>query len=232
MALLITVATACRPSDAAPADPASTPVSDPAAPPGDPTAVSMDGAALYAKYCALCHGADGLTVDSVKNAPHLNSQGLLTVADDVFLFQTIKHGRPGAAVPDKPGTKMPAYGVDRSRILDDRQIEAIVAHIRAWQTEPSVTLEPYTAEGDPATGAALYAEACATCHGPDGWGIEAPRLAGETFQATASDAFIRHATQHGRAGTEMKAFPYDETQLADLIAFIRTLDDAPAGRTD
>lgn len=225
---MASLATACRPSDAAPGDPTYTPGSDQPAPPAGATGVSMDGAALYAKYCALCHGPDGRTVESVKNAPHLNSQGLLITADDEFLFQTVKRGRPGAAVPGKPGTKMPAFGVDRSRILDDRQIEAIVAQVRAWQTEPSVTLEPYAAAGDPTAGALVYAEACATCHGEDGWGIEAPRLAGETFQATASDAFIRHVIQHGRPGTKMKAFPYDDTQIADLIAFIRTLDDAAA----
>ncbi len=196
-------------------------------PPAAATAVVVSGTALYATYCAVCHGTDGRTVASVTNAPQLNSQGLLTVAGDEFLFQSIAQGRPGQVDPSRPGTKMPAFGSAAQRILTDAEIEAVVAHLRAWQTAPSVALDPsYTAAGDPTAGAVLYGEACAVCHGPDGWGTEAPRLAGATFQATASDAFIRHTIQHGRPGTKMQPFPYDETQLADLIAFVRSLGDS------
>lgn len=201
-----------------------------AAPNGEgPDGTGLDGAALYARYCALCHGADGRSVESVPAAPHLNSQALLTAADDAFLAAAIAQGRPGPEGRGKPGTKMPAFGTDPGRILSDAQVDAIVAFMRAWQTEPSLTLEPYSAAGgNPEAGAQTYQAQCADCHGADGWGIEAPRLAGSVFQATASDALIRQVIAKGRPGSTMEAFALDEAAMADLIAFIRTLPQAGA----
>lgn len=179
-----------------------------------------EGTALYARYCAACHGPTGLAVASPWT-PNLNSQGLLTVADDAFLHDNIALGRLGTneEAVGRTGTKMPMF---EGKLKPD-EIQAIVGHLRSWQTEPSVPLSKAPLSGNAAAGAALYAANCAICHGADGWGEQAPRLAGATFQATASDAFIAHTIRHGRAGTRMLAFPLTDSELADLVAFIRTL---------
>jgi len=216
-------ATACSPQAAATL---SAPPPAPDAGTGAPS-----GAALYQRYCAVCHGADGRTVDGIPAAPNLNSQGLLAVADDAFLRASIVLGRPGMAALGRPGTKMPAFGVDEARILAADEIDAIIAYLRTWQTEPNLALDPYAAVGDPRSGATTYAEGCASCHGPDGWGVDAPRLAGDVFQASASDAFIWYAIRHGRPGTRMQAHDYDDPTMSDLVAFIRTLGSGEATGT-
>ena len=178
--------------------------------------------APYEQYCAVCHGVDGRTVADMPSTPNLNSQGLLTVVDDAFLTESISAGRPGDNGHGKPGTKMSAFGPRQSGPLTDQEIAEIVGHIRGWQTEPSLALEPYTADGDAAAGAKVF-EACVPCHGQDGWSAAAPSLAGDTFQRIASDAFIRHTVLNGRPGTTMPQFKLSEKEVADLIAHIRSL---------
>ncbi|MCE7939281.1 hypothetical protein DCC79_01590 [bacterium] len=231
-ALLVAALTGCGGGQDAPL-PSSAPtaaLSPPAVaavPPGPSRTPATEGEALYLQYCAACHGADGRSDPSIKSAPHLNGQDLLAAADDAFLYAAIAQGRPGEAARGVPGTKMPAFAAERGPLLTDSQVRAIIGHIRRWQAAPPVALGAYRAEGDAAAGRATYDQHCAVCHGPDGWGVDAPRLAGPVFQATATDAFIRHAIANGRAGSAMAAYAFDEVQMGDLIAFIRTLDDVP-----
>lgn len=155
----------------------------------------------------------------------------MAAADDAFLYAAIAQGRPGEAARGAPGTKMSAFAAERGPLLSDAEVRAVIAYIRGWQVVPPVVLEPYAAAGNAAAGRATYDTYCAACHGPDGWGVDAPRLAGPVFQASASDAFIRHVIRRGRVDSEMAAFDFEEDEMADLIAFIRTLDDvAPTPR--
>lgn len=63
-----------------------------------------DGAAIYAKYCALCHGDDrsGYAADE---APSLRSAELLGAASSGYLWTAISYG--------KPGTPMAAFAEDQ-----------------------------------------------------------------------------------------------------------------------
>lgn len=191
----------------------------------DTSATTDGGQALYERYCAVCHGRDGIAVEGT-NSPHLRSQGLLSTADDAFLIANTARGRPGESGRGKPGTKMSAYAEAWGGPLSDDQIGQIVAYIRQWQTKPAADLAPYSANGDPAAGQPIYVANCAPCHGLDGWSAVAPSMAGSTFQETASDAFIRYAIAGGRPGSTMMTFTLDEPEMADLISYLRTLDDA------
>src|SRR5690606_14627808 len=55
-------------------------------------AIVREGEALYARYCALCHGADaeGYAAD---DAPSLRSPELLRSASDAYLTAAIADGR-------------------------------------------------------------------------------------------------------------------------------------------
>ena len=66
---------------------------------------------------------------------------------------------------------MPGFGIESGGTLTDKQIDALVKGMRArWRKgDPfgGQTPPPYRAThaGDPAKGKAVYAEACARCHG-------------------------------------------------------------------
>lgn len=86
-----------------------------------------DGAALYAKWCAACHGAtgrgDGRNAASlpVRPAAH-SSRNAMAARPDDSLFDTIAAG--GAVMNRSP--RMPAFGAT----LSPAEIRALVRHIR------------------------------------------------------------------------------------------------------
>ena len=100
-----------------------------------------DGAALYAKWCAACHGtsgrADGPNAANlpVKPALHASKEAMSARPDD-SLFDTIAAG--GAVMNRSP--RMPAFG----GTLTPAEIRALVRHIRslcrcegpAWSRNP------------------------------------------------------------------------------------------------
>lgn len=185
-----------------------------AAPAAEPK--PLDGAALYAKYCALCHGARGQGY-AADHASALSNQQFLTSATDPFLGWAIAYGRPG--------TPMAAFGKDRGGPLDHGQVSKIIHFIRSWQQSPPIPLPEGLIRGEPARGEKIYAAQCIGCHGPRGKGKTAPSLNNPVMLATASDAYLRHAIAEGRAGTPMPAFKdkLSSEKLDDVTAYLRSL---------
>jgi cytochrome c oxidase cbb3-type subunit III len=182
------------------------------------------GAALYARYCTLCHAKDG-TGYAADNAPSLVSRTFLESADDAFIAAGIRLGRPGTA--------MGAYGKVRSGPLDDTDIQAIVSFLRARgpRTKP---LPGSTLRGDPVRGATLYPEHCASCHGSEVERKTALSLFNPELLAAASPDFLRYAIVHGRPPTPMPAFGTLLTpqNIEDLVAYLGTKRKAaPAAST-
>jgi cbb3-type cytochrome c oxidase subunit III len=225
-ALLCASLGACGPFRGAPA---STPVTTGQAPEAISTAPA-GSAALYQSHCSACHGPDGQMVEGVTSSVSITHPRFLSLADDDYLFASIARGRPGANGRGHPGSKMPAFGHPAGPILEDAQIRLIIGFLRSQQREASVSLAEFSIDtGDSAAGAKIYAGSCASCHGANGWGEVGPRLAGETFQDSASNAYIRQTLLEGRPGTAMPAFDFDDQQMADLITFLRSLGADDAG---
>ena len=122
--------------------PASAPA--PAAPPPAPNAVVAvtDGAALYARWCAACHGptgkGDGPNASALPVPPAVHSsRDAMSRRSDDALFDTIAGG--GAIMNRSP--RMPAFGAT----LSEAQILSLVAYIRtlcscqgpAWSRGPN-----------------------------------------------------------------------------------------------
>lgn len=187
-----------------------------------------EGRALYEANCALCHGPDGTMASNITHPVSIGSQDFLRAVDDDFLRRSISLGRPGEASHKATGSKMPAFADPRAPVLTPAQLDAVVGYLRSWQTQAPAAPEAFDAVGgDAARGAEAYALRCASCHGADGWQEGAPRLAGATLQATVSDAMIRHVILEGRAG-KMPQFKLRDPEIADIIAFIRTLGSDPS----
>ncbi|HYK81821.1 MAG TPA: FTR1 family protein [Gemmatimonadales bacterium] len=176
------------------------------------------GAAVFREQCVPCHGPAGRG-DGPK-AKHLRGPPPASLADrdamrgvspvDVYRKLTI-----GVA-----GTAMPQF--EESLSPEDRWAVALyVATLRA--DERTV----HEGEG-------LYAAHCALCHGAGGGGdgglaaslsVRPPALRDLAVQGRFSDEELGQLTEHGRPGTPMPGFAHalDATEVARLIAFLRTL---------
>jgi len=180
---------------------------------GATEAEPQGGAALYAKYCALCHGADakGYAAD---NAPSLITPQFLSGADDSFLVNSIALGRPETA--------MAAYGKQSGGPLSNEQIGEIVAFLRTHG--PAHGPLPKEPAGSARRGAAVYSATCSSCHGDRSKRATAIHLANPTFLALASDDFLYDSIARGRDGTPMKAYAeeLDGEQISDVVAYLRT----------
>lgn len=74
--------------------------------------------------------------------------------------------------------------------------------------------------GEDATGAEIYAQLCARCHGADLGGRVGPSLGPDSNSAVESDEFIEFTVSNGRG--RMPSFPsLDDQQLDRLVAYIR-----------
>ncbi|MFA7593335.1 MAG: c-type cytochrome [Thiohalobacteraceae bacterium] len=185
-----------------------------------------NGALLYARNCAACHGESGHGGVGIP----LALPAFLASVDDAYLEHTIRLGRPGRV--------MPAFNR-----LSDTEIAAIVRHVRGWQhgaTPARFSTAPVA--GDPTHGAALFAQHCAVCHGDHGQGghgtgvtfsrprdlpIIAPALNNTGFLQAATDAMIKATLMHGRAGTPMVSFieqGLSEQDIDDLVSYVRSLE--------
>jgi len=168
---------------------------------------------LYITLCAPCHGADGKGY-AADHAPSLVNPTFLESASDEFLRQSIAAGRPG--------TSMAAYGRARGGPLDDAAVARLVGYLR--EQGPPASPLPAVAGGDPATGAAVYAQRCVRCHGDARTRGEAMSLVNPGLLASASDGFLRHAIVRGRPGTPMEAFAgvLSDAEIAGVIRYLRT----------
>jgi cytochrome c oxidase cbb3-type subunit 3/ubiquinol-cytochrome c reductase cytochrome c subunit len=180
----------------------------PAAAPAQPAT----GAELYARYCKLCHGPSGKGY-AADNAPSLVSPKFLASASDDYIARGIRFGRPD--------TSMAAYGKERGGPLDDPQIAAIVAFLRA-KGPAAAALPEQPASGDGKRGEALFAQKCQSCHGSAKTPGKAPQLFNREFLAAATPGFLRRAIAEGRPPTRMPAFErkLSAGQIDDLVAWL------------
>jgi len=124
----------------------------------------------------------------------------------------------------------------------DEEIGNVVALIRSWKDVPPVELNEAELQGNAEAGAKIFAETCASCHGPRGEGYPAtaknrendPETAAGTgigrkeFLAKASDGYLRYLIANGKSDTAMRAFndgtdkpELSEADIDNVIAYLR-----------
>jgi cytochrome c oxidase cbb3-type subunit 3 len=184
-----------------------------------------DGADLFHKHCAVCHGDDGKGGVGVP----LSLPSFIDTVSDEYLRTTIRLGRPGRIMPAFP-------------TLSDAQINAIVLHMRGWSDAPAITHNTEPVKGDAEKGGELFAKHCAQCHGEEGRGgtgtgvtfsrkrklpIIAPALNNPGFLAAATDSMIKDTLIYGREGTPMTSSlvtGLSEENINDLVSYIRSFE--------
>ena len=188
-------------------------------------ATGQTGAQLFSQHCASCHGSDGKGGTGVP----LANKSFQEQVSDHFLFSTIRYGRPGRV--------MPTFSH-----LTDKDINAIVAHVRTLTDARPPKENHESIKGDIARGKELFHHHCAACHGADGKGgkgtgvtfsrprdlpIIAPALNNYGFLKSATDQMIKNTLIQGREGTPMPSFikqglkPKD---IDDLVAYVRNFE--------
>lgn len=187
-----------------------------------------DGARLYSRNCASCHGEKGVGGIGIPlSLPSFQA----SISDD-YLRKTIRLGRPGRI--------MPAF-----THLGNDEVEAIVGHVRSWNKGPTITYSVERVKGDPAHGKQLFARYCAACHGANGEGstgtgvtysrprdlpIMAPALHNPGYLAAATDAMIKATLMNGREGTPMVSFlkqGLKEKDINDIVSYVRSFETQP-----
>lgn len=179
----------------------------------------MGFSALYQGNCAACHGAEGKLAASRP----LNDPVYLALVPRERLRRVIANG--------VAGTLQPAFAVRAGGTLTDAQIDALVTGlVTAWGKPGAATdLPPYAgAGGDAARGQAVYAAACAACHGQDGkGGPKGGAVTDPSYLALVSDQYLRTTVIAGRSDLGMPDWrgympsqPLTDRQISDVVAWL------------
>ncbi len=157
-------------------------------------AVRATGAMLFAENCSACHGRDG---SGQPGFPNLANDKWQWGGSPEEILETLRVGVNSLHPETRLGV-MQAFGEDG--ILDRDTVLALVTHVRSLSglEDPGAT-DPETRE----TGAAAFAENCATCHGDAGTGLAefgAPDLTDGTWLYGSDREAIFRTVWHGREG--------------------------------
>ena len=177
--------------------------------------------ALYANNCAGCHGADGRL-------------GASRPLNDPVYLALVPRERVRTVIADGiPNTLQPAFAVTAGGPLTDAQIDALVAGIaQTWAKPPAITagsLPPYAAAaGSADRGQAVYAAACAGCHGATGLGgPKGGAIADASYLSLVTDQYLRTTVIAGRVDLGMPDWrgtlsgqPLTAQQIADVVAWL------------
>jgi cytochrome c oxidase cbb3-type subunit 3 len=187
--------------------------------------------ALYDRQCAGCHGRDG----RLGAARPLNDPVYLALAPAERIRRVIADG--------VPGTAQPAFASSAGGALTDEQIESLVQGLLAAWSRPGAlrdeSIPPYaTTPGDPERGRAVYAAACASCHGPDGTGgPKARSIVDPSYLALVSDQHLRTTVMAGRADLGMPDWrgqiagrALSPAEISDVVAWLGTKRTPVPGR--
>lgn len=173
------------------------------------------GRSAFKVYCVQCHGSGAA---GSPGYPNLNDDDWLWGGDLATIETTLAHG---IRAPDDEATRasmMPAFG--RDGILEPAQIADLVEHVRRLSGQEAVATKARR-------GAALFAENCAVCHGPEGAGnreLGAPAL-NDAIWLYGGDRATIARTVHGPRGGVMPAWGerLDAATVRQLAVYVHSL---------
>src|SRR5688572_2483328 len=94
-----------------------------------------------------------------------------------------------------------------------------------WTRNPYAVVRNYrAAPADIQVGAQLFRSRCAVCHSPDGSGGRGGPLVGRKFKNGDSDWAVYRTIRLGIPNTAMTAHELPDTQLWQLIGYLRSID--------
>ncbi len=125
------------------------------------------GSSLYKVNCSQCHGSGA---QGAPGYPNLNDDDWLWGGDLQSIYTTIRHGVRNTDDDDARISEMPAFG---DGVLETPQIADVTQYVLQLSAQEHDAIAAKS-------GAAIFADNCAACHGDDGEGgreFGAPNLA-------------------------------------------------------
>lgn len=186
---------------------------------------------------------------------HFENAQAMFAESNMPAYGWMKHNKldPAAIEAHMKANGFPLAPDEIAELKNRSELDALIAYVQAIGTSvkrvPAATAKPLVEErlmpnplaGDAAaisTGAALYKQHCAACHGADGKGAIGPSLTDTTFLYVAGDIpdhdyfeVINNGTQpnmvvDGRAakgGMPSYSSTLDKNKIWSLVAYIRSL---------
>lgn len=173
------------------------------------------GRAAFKVHCVQCHGSGAA---GSKGYPNLNDDDWLWGGDLKTVETTIIHG---IRSPDHDQTRMslmPAFGKDQ--LLPPAAIDDVVAYVRSISGQQK-------ADAAARRGAAVFADNCAVCHGPQGTGdrkLGAPNLTDAIWLFGGDAESIRESVWNSRGGVMPRwDDKLDPVTIRMLAAYVHSL---------
>lgn len=171
------------------------------------------GSAAFKVNCVQCHGSGAA---GSPGYPNLNDDEWLWGGSPEAIEQTIRHGIRFSGDPDTRESQMPAF----ADILDKQQVDAAAAYVVSLSGTPR-------SAGLAESGAQVFAENCAACHGDDAKGdkaLGAPDLTDALWLMGGTEAQIARQIRNPRHGM-MPAWGarLGDTTVKELAVFVHSL---------
>ena len=152
--------------------------------------------------------------------PPISSSEFLKTRDDFTLRSIIAQGQPNSG--------MSPFGFTSGGSLEDDEIDAIVAYIRAWEAKPPVDQPPQVPASDvlDLSATEIYTKLCSQCHGLKGeGGTLGSSLQDKEFQSTSTDQDIYNTINLGTQRTTMIGWGsvLSTKQIQDPVQYMREL---------
>ncbi|HSQ67381.1 MAG TPA: c-type cytochrome [Polyangiaceae bacterium] len=173
------------------------------------------GREVFQQTCTPCHGARG--EGTAIGPPLAAADNPVTVREEA-IYGTLARG-----VDD---TAMGSF-----RTFDAPTLRALIGAVTTLDRTDGPRKDWRPRAGDPGRGRELFGRHCVTCHGARPEGRKAPAIEDPRFVATAPDSFLTASIvrRHDRSREELRRSP---DEVADLVAYLRSLGPAPASAGD
>ncbi len=181
------------------------------------------GSSLYKVNCSQCHGSGA---QGAPGYPNLNDDDWLWGGDLQSIYTTIRHGVRNPDSPDARVSEMPVFG---DGVLEKQQIADVSQYVM------QLSGQEYDAPAAK-TGAALFADNCAACHGADGKGgreFGAPNLADSLWLYGGSADKVAAQISRPKHGV-MPAWglKLNEAEVKQLAVYVHSLGGGEAAKPE